>query len=121
MPLILTMDTRTRKKRGGTRIWDDLRRLALMTIATDTILRTLPTSNNGLAMKKVVEILVTVMLELLVQHLVTTALALAILRVRGWYPSAKIGGVRDGRQENFSSVPSPFRPLAERVDLCWYR
>jgi hypothetical protein len=43
------------------------------------------------------------MVELAVQHLVTTMLAMAALRWKGWYPTAgsAVQG-RDGRQDYFA-------------------
>jgi hypothetical protein len=43
------------------------------------------------------------MVELAVQHLVTTMLAMAALRWKGWYPKVGSGKQgRDGRQEYFA-------------------
>jgi hypothetical protein len=52
----------------------------------------------------VLRMLWTVLVELTVQHAVTTILALAVLRWKGWYPKriSKEDGNGDGRQDYFS-------------------
>ena len=83
--------------------------LVTLTVLAETIVRLLPqqyTQAIGPSMigKKVGQVVV----ELLVQHLVTLGLALVVLRSKAWYPyqaggeGEKYGLERDGRQENFT-------------------
>ena len=94
-----------RKQERTDRLTSDFTNLALATLAAETATRlqarsTFTTSDAG----DFVKMLGIVLLELTVQHVVTTILALAVLRWKGWYPKRNSGGRgnHDGRQDYFS-------------------
>lgn len=83
-------------------IWNDWSRLFLLNVVAESASRvvtrpTTPTvSGSGIFV-----IVITVLAELVAQHLVTTLMALATLRLRGWWKTEKTGGISDGRQKHF--------------------
>ena len=82
-------------------LWRDLVRLAAIAVAAETALRIPKTGSIDLT-----DLLVAAMgavIELGTQHLVTLCLALAFLRIRGWYPARVSDPKRrqDGRQRDF--------------------
>jgi len=94
-----------RDQERAERLTSDFAKLALATIIAETIAR-LHTSFKHATFNAahLISLLGIVILELAVQHAVTTALAMATLRWKGWYPSDKFAGHRhrDGRREYFA-------------------
>jgi hypothetical protein len=83
----------------------DFTTLACATVAAETVARLQASSrHSALDGSAVVRLLAMVMMELGVQHLVTTVLGMMALRWKGWYPQAGKDNQRnlDGRQKYFS-------------------
>jgi len=94
-----------REKERTERLTSDFTKLALATIIAETTAR-LQTSSRHATFNAahLIALLGIVILELAVQHAVTTALVMATLRWKGWYPSDKFAGHRhrDRRREYFA-------------------
>jgi len=82
----------------------DFMTLALATMIAESVARLQAWSTHAtLDGSRTIRIVGMAMVELGVQHLVTTGLAMAALRWKGWYPKVGSGkqGV-DGRQDYFA-------------------
>lgn len=107
------VDERTKRLRRERVLRDDLARLGALTIFAETIVRLLShLSAGGVQTGLILWTVMTVIAEMLAQYLITTLIALAILRWRGWYPfsarsSSGKAEERDGRRENFRYVSYP--------------
>lgn len=91
---------------------DHLVRLLLLSVVVETATRLLPSTarpgSTDLSAPGIAVQLVLVMVEIVTQHIVTGALALLALRLRGWWPlqsqekgSAKGEVDMDGRRLDF--------------------
>jgi hypothetical protein len=81
--------------------------LALSTVLVETLARLQTvSSNDAFGRRYMLGTLTTALAELLVQHIVTTVLALSALWWKGWYPTSpgSTGSSRDGRRDYFSFV-----------------
>jgi hypothetical protein len=93
-----------REKERSERLTSDFTTLALATMIAESVARLQAWSKHAaLDGSQSIRIVVMAMMELGVQHLVTTMLAMAALRWKGWYPKAgsAVQG-RDGRQDYFA-------------------
>jgi hypothetical protein len=93
-----------RVKERSERLTSDFTTLALATMIAESVARLQAWSKHvTLDGSQTIRIVGMAMVELGVQHLVTTMLAMAALRWKGWYPKAESGkqGV-DGRQDYFA-------------------
>lgn len=89
------------------RLRADFTTLALSTVLAETLARLQTVSvDDAFGWRYILGTLTTALAELLVQHIVTTVLALSALWWKGWYPtsSGSTGASRDGRQDYFSYV-----------------
>jgi hypothetical protein len=93
-----------REKERSERLTGDFTTLALATMIAESVARLQAFSKHAtLDGSQSIRIVGMAMMELGMQHLVTTMLAMAALRWKGWYPKAgsdKQG--RDGRQDYFA-------------------
>lgn len=98
------VSTDQRRKERSERLTSDFTTLALATIIAESVARLQASSKHATPDgSHTVRIMGMVMVELGVQHLVTTMLALAALRWKGWYPEARSGRqCSDGRQNYFA-------------------
>jgi len=93
-----------REKERSERLTTDFTTLALATVIAEWVARLQVSSRHAtLDGGQTMRVMGTAMVELGVQHLVTTILAMAALRWKGWYP--KVGSGKkgaDGRQDYFA-------------------
>jgi hypothetical protein len=83
-------------------IWLDWSRVFMLTIVAETVSRLVTRSlTSGLSEVGPLVTVATVAAELIAQHSVTTMVALAALKMRGWWRSKDVDGVVDGRQKHF--------------------
>jgi hypothetical protein len=93
-----------REKERSERLTSDFTTLALATVIAESVARLQAWSKHAtLDGGHVIRIVGIALVELGVQHLVTTVLAMAALRWKGWYPKAGSGKQGpDGRQDYFA-------------------
>jgi hypothetical protein len=98
------VSTVQREKERSERLTSDFTTLALATMIAESVARLQAWSKHAtLDGSHTIRIVGMAIVELGVQHLMTTVLAMAALRWKGWYPKAgsdKQG--RDGRQDYFA-------------------
>ena len=93
-----------REKERSERLRNDFTTLALATMIAESVARLHAWSKHAsLDGSQAIRIVGMAMVELGVQHLVTTMLAMAALRGKGWYPKVGSGKqAADGRQDYFA-------------------